>query len=78
MGIFKYVNFPVFIISLVLGILAVFITVPDKKIIYVYPTPENIALLQYRDKADNCFSYKETEVDCPSNVKDISKIPSQN
>jgi hypothetical protein len=43
----------------------------------VYPTPENVQHIQYRDKADNCFSIKENEVSCPGNEKDIQKIPVQ-
>jgi hypothetical protein len=77
MGFFKYINIPVFIISLVLGMIAVYMTVPDTRMVYVYPTPENIDMLQYRDKTDTCFSFVQTEVKCPKDPKDISKIPVQ-
>ena len=78
MGLFKYINMPVFIISLVLGLLAVYYTMPDTRKIYVYPTPENIDILQYKDKTNTCFSLKQTEVKCPINEKEIAKIPVQN
>ena len=77
MGIFKYINLPVFIISLVLGMLAVYMTVPDTRMVYVYPTPENVHTLQYRDKTDSCFSFTEKEVHCPKDESAISKIPVQ-
>jgi hypothetical protein len=77
MKLFSYINFPIFIASLILGLLAVYFTTSDNKIVYVYPTPENVQHIQYRDKAENCFSVKENEVSCPPNEKDIQKIPLQ-
>jgi hypothetical protein len=77
MAFFKYINMPVFIISLILGFVAVYYTMPDTRTIYVYPTPENAELLQYRDKTDTCFSLEQTEVKCPINERDIAKIPMQ-
>ena len=78
MGIFKYINIPVFIISLAFGIFAVYITMPDTRKIFVYPTPENVQVLQYKDKTNTCFSIKQELVDCPKNESEISKIPPQN
>jgi hypothetical protein len=77
MSVFKYINLPVFIISLAFGIFAVYITVPSSRKILVYPTHENINSIQYRDKANNCFSIEEQEVKCPSNANKISKVPIQ-
>jgi hypothetical protein len=77
LNFFKYINVPIFLISLFLGIFVVYITMPDTRKIYVYPTPENVDILQYRDKTDSCFQVKHTEVSCPSNEKDISVIPVQ-
>jgi hypothetical protein len=77
MGLFKYLNFPAFIISLIVGFFIVYITMPDSRIIYVYPTPENVSLLQYKDKTDTCFSLEQTEVKCPMDTKNIIDIPIQ-
>jgi hypothetical protein len=77
MGFFKYINIPVFLVSLVVGMIAVYLTVPDTRIVYVYPTPENVNVLQYKDKTDSCFSFKERQVPCPKNESDIAKIPVQ-
>jgi len=77
MGLFKYVKLNVFIISLAFGLFAVYITMPDTRKIYVYPTPENIDVLQYKDKTDTCFKFKQNEVDCPKNDSEISQIPVQ-
>lgn len=76
-NLFKYVNVPIFIISLAVGIFMVYITTPPNRTIYVYPTPENVDILQYRDKTDNCFQVKENEVPCPKNEKELSKVPVQ-
>jgi hypothetical protein len=73
----KYIDVPIFIVSLIVGLLIMYYTMPDLRKIYVYPTPENVDLLQYKDKAGNCFSYKEKEVACPTNQNKIAKIPVQ-
>ena len=78
MGLFKYINFSVFFASLVFGLFAVYMTAPDTRKIYVYPTPENVDILQYRDKSDSCFSFVQKEVTCPTVESLISKIPMQN
>jgi len=77
MGFFKYINIPVFVISLILGMIAVYYTVPDSRIVYMYPTPENVNMIQYKDKTDTCFSFQQKEVTCPKNHDEIAKIPVQ-
>ena len=77
MGLFKYIKLNVFIISLAFGLFAVYITMPDTRKIYVYPTPENIEVLLYKDKTDTCFQFKQNEVACPTNEAEITKIPVQ-
>lgn len=78
MTLTSFINIPVFIISLSVGMFAVYITTNDEsRKIYVYPTPENIHLIQYKDSAGTCFKYKQTKMSCPSNPKDISIIPVQ-
>jgi len=57
--------------------MAVYITAPTTRQIFVYPTHENAGLIQYRDKTKTCFSIEEQEVTCPNNSSEISKIPIQ-
>jgi hypothetical protein len=79
MGLFsKYIDFKIFLFSLVFGLFAVYMTAPTMRKIYVYPSPENINILQYKDKTNTCFSFKQTEVACPKDENNISKIPLQN
>jgi hypothetical protein len=73
----KYVNIPVFLISFAFGVFAVYVTLPDVKKIMVYPTPENIDYIQYKDKANNCFRFRESKVKCPIQEKMISEVPVQ-
>ena len=40
MGLSKYIDIKYFIISLLVGLLFVYLTLPDLRKIYVYPTPE--------------------------------------
>ena len=73
----KFINVPIFIISLAFGLFAVYITTEDKRKIYVYPTPENVDLIQYRDKTGSCFKMEQSKVSCPKNETEISKVPAQ-
>jgi hypothetical protein len=77
MPFFKFINIPVFLISLVLGMVAVYVTLPETRKIYVFPTPDNIDVLQYRDKTGTCFAFKQKEVSCPKDESSISMIPAQ-
>ena len=47
------------------------------KTIYIYPTPENVDKILFKDKADNCFRFAEQIVDCPKDKSLISTIPIQ-
>jgi hypothetical protein len=76
--ILKFINIPAFIISLAIGFFFVYLYAPDKRTIFVYPTPETADLLQYKDQTGNCFQFKQTQVTCPKDESKISKIPAQN
>ncbi len=73
----KYLSIPTFIISLAVGLFMIYIWGPDMREVYVFPTPENADRIQYKDAADNCFTFKSSEVKCPSDENKISNIPVQ-
>lgn len=74
----KFISFPIFISSFFIGLILIYIfNFNNKKTIHVYPSPENVNMLVFKDNADNCFYFDETEVPCPSNIEQISSIPIQ-
>lgn len=78
MKITKYLSIPIFALSFLFGVLAVYmVQYGEMRKIYVYPTPENLEHIQYQDGTDTCFQFKQTEVSCPANGGLLSKWPVQ-
>jgi hypothetical protein len=73
----NYISIPIFLISFSIGLFFIYILGPEMKTIYIYPTPENVDKILFKDKADNCFYFEETSVKCPNDKSLISKIPIQ-
>lgn len=71
----KYFSFPFFIVSLAIGLLFVYLSVPSPTVIYVYPTPDNVDDIEYKDKSGSCFKFDAQEVTCSKTAK---TIPIQN
>jgi hypothetical protein len=72
-----YIHIPIFIASFVIGFLFMMYMGDEKKIIYVYPTPENVNKILFQDEAKNCFQYNTIETSCPNDETKITKIPIQ-
>jgi len=66
-----------FLISLAIGLFYIYISDDYKKILIIYPTPDNKEDYQYRDKTGSCFSYDLDEVKCPLDVTKIHNIQFQ-
>ena len=47
------------------------------KDIYVYPSPETVNKVLFKDKADNCFIIQQENKICPKNKNEISNFPVQ-
>lgn len=75
--ILNYISLPIFLVSFAIGLLFMYLMGPDMKTIYIYPSPENVEKVLFKDKADNCFYFEEEIVECPKDENLISKIPIQ-
>lgn len=73
----KYISLPVFLASFAFGILFIYLIDPEKKTVFVYPSPETVGKVLFKDRADNCFYFEEAPVDCPTDELLISDIPIQ-
>jgi hypothetical protein len=73
----NYISIPVFFISFAIGLFFIYVLGPEMKTIYIYPTPENVDKVLFKDKADNCFYFEEEVVECPKDESLISTIPIQ-
>jgi hypothetical protein len=75
--ILNYISLPAFLISFAIGLFFIYVLGPEMKTIYIYPSPENIHKVLFKDKADNCFYFEEEIVECPKDETQISTIPIQ-
>jgi hypothetical protein len=66
-----------FFLSLTIGMLLVYITIPRPDVILMYPTPENAGKVVYQDMAKNCYKYEVNTIQCPTNEKEIRDITVQ-
>ena len=73
-NIFKILDFKIFLLSFILGIVFIY-KKKKKKHIIVYPTPYNKNKFQFVDKAENCFTYEFEATKCPTDSNKIKKIP---
>jgi hypothetical protein len=73
----NYISIPIFISSFAIGLFFVYVLGPKMKKILIYPSPENVDKVLFKDNANNCFYFKPVEVNCPSDESKISNIPIQ-
>lgn len=75
--VFKYISIPAFLISFCIGLIFVYLLGPERKKIYIYPSPETVEKVLFKDKSNNCFYFDEQTVECPTDESKISYIPIQ-
>ena len=71
----KLIHIFLFIISFVVGCYFVYISPTEHKTVFVYPTPQNVKKIQYKDSANECFNFSAKIVSCKG--KDTKEIPIQ-
>ena len=69
--IMKYINLYAFLISLIIGLLFTYVSIPSFKSIIVYPTKDNQHLFQFTDKTNNCFNLIQKQASCSHTAKEI-------
>ena len=62
--IFNKVDPSIFLISLGIGLLFCYLTLPRPEVIFKHPTPENAGSIIYKEN-DRCYKYRAKEVLCP-------------
>jgi len=60
-----------FLGSFVVGMVFVYLSPVEHKTIFVFPSPDNIKRVQYKDKAEQCFDLSAKLVDCTKGAKNI-------
>ena len=75
--IIKYISIPIFLVSFAVGLFFAYILGPEVKKIYIYPSPENVDKILFKDKADNCFYFEEQDTECPTDETKIFSVPIQ-
>ncbi len=60
----KYISFSVFLISFILGLIFIYLSKPELKVIKISPTPDNCNSILYKDKAEICYKYISKELPC--------------
>jgi hypothetical protein len=75
--ILDYISIPIFLVSFAIGLFFIYVLGPEMKKVYIYPTPESVDKVLFKDKAENCFHFEEEIIECPKDESLISEIPMQ-
>lgn len=71
----KIIHWPAFILSFTIGFVYTMYLDP-KHAVQVYPNPDNVERIQYKDSSNTVFEYKFNKVKCPRS-DEITKYPIQ-
>jgi hypothetical protein len=76
--IFDHINILYMILGIVIGIIAQFVIIPEKRVIVKYPEPSKADTMIFRDSNGICFKFTASEVDCIANEKILQDFPLEN
>ena len=71
MGSGSMINVPIFLASLMIGLIYMYFVAPASKEITVYPTNDNKELFQFRDNIQNCFQLQQSIIECSNDAEEI-------
>lgn len=60
------INVFYFILSFSIGLFVCYVTTPPPTIVLKFPSPTNSGKVVYKDKAEQCYSYKAEKTACPA------------
>ena len=60
----EYIRTPFLVAGFTVGLLTLYTKDKDKRIVYVYPRPDNVERIQYRDLSGQCFEVVQEPVPC--------------
>jgi hypothetical protein len=60
-----------FVASTIVGWILICLLPIEYKTVVVYPTPDNLTKIQYKDKSENCFEFSSSNVQCTHDAKKI-------
>lgn len=61
----QYLNFKVFLLAFLLGIIIVFVTAPRHDVVFKFPSPDNAGKFVYKDdQSGSCYKYFAKSVEC--------------
>jgi len=60
----KFISIPVLLASFLFGIFFMYMWGDEQHPVYLYPDPENIYNVVYKDKAESCYVYKPIITQC--------------
>jgi hypothetical protein len=64
-----------FFAAFAIGLLMCYILTPKPEVVVKFPSPYNAGKVVYKDKADSCFTYKASSVECPLDKTRIKPQP---
>jgi len=73
----KYICWPLFLASFIAGCIFMYNTGPITKPVYIYPTPENVNTLVFKDGAGTCFKFYTIDTAEPADKNKVKDIPIQ-
>lgn len=65
------ISLPAFLISLAIGLFFVYVMGADRKEVVVYPGPETVNNVLFKDNANQCFQMEAKEVGCPIDAFEV-------